>query len=528
MKILALLLFLQSPVLAQVADYPVKKIDSLFKNGHYLAGLKFNSEYLAETEYTKTCGSVPLALFKSAELSDMLKDRSQTYSYLHRALSKAKVCQNDSVEWLATRYLGGFFFHKLTRDSALYYLKKSYNMIQSKNRPREVSSVTGMLGEVLNQLFDNGEESIPYYKISLQNAEVSGDYKSLGYAYLRYGSFLAHHGNCDAGVPMVEKSFEIFSKNKDNEGLYWLRYSLSFAYATCNRTKEGYELLRKHINQLDSAYNIETARQTAYYQTLYETASKEKENLALTLQIETEARQSKNLIVFFSITFVLIVAIFILIYRQYSLNKKVELEKNLQTERERISRELHDNIGTKLSQVASTLDWMNNSTQPIAENEKKALLDNGLTTTKDAIHDLREAIWAMKKSDISFTDFADKLKTNLKHFSKHDRNVSITYQEKLNGTVLSPQEGLDLLRICQEAVSNALHHSQCDKIEILLESDSKQYNIVIADNGIGFDPQNQTREHYGLKNMQHRAEAIGAALKITTQPGKGTIVSVTK
>lgn len=528
MKIFALLLLLQTQVLAQVTNYPVKKVDSLFKAGNYLLGLKISSEYLTESEDTKTCGAIPLALFKSAELSDMLKDRSQTYVYLHRALTKAKACRNDSVEWLATRYLGGFYFNKLTRDSSLYYLKKSYDMIRSKDRPREISSVTGMLGEVLNQVYNKPDEAIPYYKLSLQQAEASGDYKSLGYAYLRYGSFLAHHGNCDAGVPMVEKSFKIFFENNDNEGLYWLRYSLSFAYATCNRTKEGYELLRNHIDQLDSVYSIETARQTAYYQTLYETATKEKENLALTLQVETETRQRKNLIVFFSITFVLIVAIFILIYRQYSLKKKVELEKNLQLERERISRELHDNIGTKLSQVASTLDWMNNSTQPINENEKKTLLDSGLTTTKDAIHDLREAIWAMKKSDLSFVDFADKLKTNLKHFAKPDKNIQITFQEKLNETVLSPQEGLELLRICQEAVSNAFTHSQCTKIEIQLESHSAQYCITIADNGIGFDLQRQRGEQYGLTNMQHRAKAIGALLKIMTNSGKGTTIQVSK
>ncbi len=522
------LLFLHASALAQVADYPIKKIDSLYKVGNYLTGLKINSEYLTRAENTKACGEIPLALFKSAELSDMLKDRSQAYMYLHRALTKAKACRDDSVEWLATRYLGGFYFGKLTRDSSLYYLKKSYDMIRSKDRPREISSVTGMLGELMNQIFDKPAEAIPYYKISLQNAEASGDYKSLGYAYLRYGSFLAHHGNCDAGVPMVEKSYEIFSKNKDNEGLYWLRYSLSFAYAICNRTKEGYELLRKHIDQLDSVYTIETARQTAYYQTLYETATKEKENIALTLQIETEARQRRNLILFFSITFILLVAIFILIYRQYSLKKKVELEKNLQLERERISRELHDNIGTKLSQVASTLDWVNSSSQPIDDSEKKTLLDSGLITTKDAIHDLREAIWAMKKSDLSFIDFADKLKTNLKHYAKHDRPVSISFQEKLNGTLLSPQEGLDLLRICQEAVSNAFNHSQCSNIEVELESEADRYNITITDDGIGFDLQNQRGEHYGLINMQHRAKAIGATLKIITQPGKGTMVSVIK
>jgi len=526
-SIILLLIALPMWSLGQQKAYPFATIDSLFKAGIYTDALKINSEYLTHTT-PSDCFSIPLALFKSGEIMDMLKNRPETYRYLHQSLTKAKLCKNDTVEWLATRYLGGFFFNKLTRDSSFYYLNKSYAMIRSKDRPREISSVTGMLGEIMNHLFNKPDEAIPYYKISLQNAEASGDYKSLGYAYLRYGSFLAHHGNCAEGTPMVEKSYALFSTNQDDEGLYWLRYSLSRVYAICNRAEEAYALLRKHTDQLDSVYSFETARQTAYYQTLYQTATKEKENLALTLQIETEARQRRNLILFFSITFVLLVAIFILIYRQYSLKKKVELEKNLQLERERISRELHDNIGTKLSQVASTLDWVNSSSLPLAENEKKTLLNSGLTTTKDAIHDLREAIWAMKKSNLSFIDFADKLKTNLRHFSKHDRTVSITFQEKLKGTLLSPHEGLNLLRICQEAVSNAFNHSQCSKIEVNLKSEADRYKITITDDGIGFDLQNQQGEHYGLINMQHRAQAIGATLKIITQPGKGTTVSVIK
>lgn len=522
-----LLICLITPTLvtAQRNHYPITAIDSLYKFGNYTEAFKINAQYLASREPTD-CGDVPLALYKSGEAMDMLRNKAEAYRYLHQALEKAKSCANDSVIWLATRYLGGFLFGNGSADSNLYYLHKAYDMIRNQDRYREISSVTGMLGETYNHREKEFDKALGFYKISLETAIKSNEYRAIGYANFRYGSFLAHHNNCAEGIPMIEQSYKIFNDQKDAEGIHWTTYGLSNAYRVCGRTDDAFKLLNLHINRQDSAFNTETARQTAEYQTLFQTTLKEKENLALTLQIETEARQHKNMFLFFSITFVLLFIIFVLSYRQYNLNKRVELEKKLQTERERISRELHDNIGTKLSQVASTLDWISTS-QPMAEVEKNQLLTNGLITTKDAIHDLRESIWALKKPAITFTEFADKLKSSLAHVSKPAKQT-ITFKEQLNGTTLNPEEALDLLRICQEAVNNSLKHSQCQQINISLFSEGEHYQVVIQDDGIGFETHKKSSEHYGLENMRYRANQMGATLAIESEPGKGTSIHISK
>lgn len=523
-----LLLWISLPVLAiaQRNDYPIATIDSLYKIGNYTEAFKINAQYLANIEPAE-CGDMPLALYKSGETMDMLKNRTESYRYFHQSLSKAKSCKNDSVIWLATRYLGGYFFGNGSADSTLFYLNKAYEMIKDKDRYREISSVTGMLGETYNHRMHEYEKAIGFYKISLESAVASAEYRAIGYANFRYGSFLAHHSNCEKGLPMMEEAYKIFFDQNDAEGIHWTTYGLGNAYRKCGQTEEAFKLLRLHMTRQDSVFNAETARQTAEYQTLYQTTLKEKENMALTLQIETEARQRKNMLLFFSITFVLLIIIFVLGYRQYNLKKKVELEKKMQAERERISRELHDNIGTKLSQVASTLDWVNSSSQPISEIEKKLLLGNGLVATKEVIHDLRESIWALKKPSITFTEFSDKLKGSLAHIAK-PASQSIIFNEQLNGTTLNPEEALDLLRICQEAINNSLKHSRCEKIEVSLNSDGSHYQIIIHDDGVGFDTAKQQTGHYGLDNMHFRAKQIGAQLEIDSVLDKGTFIRISK
>lgn len=524
--ILLFLISLPVSAIAQHHNYPIATIDSLYKIGNYTEAFKINADYLARIEPTD-CGDVPLALYKSGETMDMLRNKAEAYRYLHQALERAKSCANDSVIWLATRYLGGFLFGNGSADSNLYYLHKAYDMIRDQDCYREISSVTGMLGETYNHRKNEFEKAIGFYKISLETALKSNEYRAIGYANFRYGSFLAHHNNCAEGIPMIEQSYKIFNDQKDAEGIHWTTYGLSNAYRVCGRTDEAFKLLNLHIDRQDSAFNAETARQTAEYQTLFQTTLKEKENLALTLQIETETRQRKNMLLFFSITLVLLMIIFILGYRQYNLKKKVELDKKLQAERERISRELHDNIGTKLSQVASTLDWVNRSAQPIADTEKKLLLDNGLVATREVIHDLRASIWALKKPAITFTEFADKLKSSLSHVSK-PVSQSIIFHEQVNGSTLNPEEALDLLRICQEAVNNSLKHSQCRQINISLFSEGEHYQVVIQDDGIGFETHKHPSEHYGLENMQYRANQMGATLAIESEPGKGTSIHISK
>lgn len=78
------LTILSTPLWSQSIIYPIKKIDSLYKTGNYTMALKLNAEYLSQEESNNACGNVSLALYKAAEISHVLINRNEAYSFLHR------------------------------------------------------------------------------------------------------------------------------------------------------------------------------------------------------------------------------------------------------------------------------------------------------------------------------------------------------------------------------------------------------------------------------------------------------------
>ena len=87
-----------------------------------------------------------------------------------------------------------------------------------------------------------------------------------------------------------------------------------------------------------------------------------------------------------------------------------------------------------------------------------------------------------------------------------------------------------LLRIAQEAVTNALKHAGASKIRVKLHMEARKLYLRIVDNGRGFDQEDvfQSRGgHFGLIGMRERAERLGGELRLASQPGEGTEVEVT-
>jgi signal transduction histidine kinase len=91
---------------------------------------------------------------------------------------------------------------------------------------------------------------------------------------------------------------------------------------------------------------------------------------------------------------------------------------------------------------------------------------------------------------------------------------------------LHPDLGLNLLRIAQEAITNALRHAQAQTIQAQLSNGLQTLQLMIRDDGCGFDSQLPTRG-FGLSRMQQRAAQIGAAWHLVSQPGEGTTITVT-
>ncbi len=116
------------------------------------------------------------------------------------------------------------------------------------------------------------------------------------------------------------------------------------------------------------------------------------------------------------------------------------------------------------------------------------------------------------------------------HFSQlSDLPVQVDIAPSLADLCLSSEVELQLLRIVQEALTNARKHAHASKVAIRVANGGPTMEVIVSDDGQGFEPEQGRgagRPHFGLGTMRERAEAIGAEFGIDSQPGAGTQVRV--
>lgn len=200
-----------------------------------------------------------------------------------------------------------------------------------------------------------------------------------------------------------------------------------------------------------------------------------------------------------------------------------EQELKLKYEKDRISKDLHDNIGSQLTLLSKNLDRLK-------QQPEGGKIENLSEMTQNIMQDLRSMIWVINKEEITGEELEEKI-TNLlwKTVGQLEGvfyEVKVDFQKEIS---LTASQSLNLFRITQEALQNAIKYSKAQNIEIQIYSDTNgQLLLKIIDDGIGFDlPQAQHKKgHYGLKNMERRAEEIGGIFKVETEKGKGTKIEI--
>jgi signal transduction histidine kinase len=204
--------------------------------------------------------------------------------------------------------------------------------------------------------------------------------------------------------------------------------------------------------------------------------------------------------------------------------KKLELQQKIQQERERIARDLHDNVGSQLTYIIASLEDTAKSIDIKSRNKLEELSD----FARQTINQLRETIWAIHSPQITLESFESKIRDLVWNYTKNFQKPKMVMQIHLDQEkTLNSVQALNLYRIIQEALNNAFKHSQAKEIVIKLQTVHGYLKMEIYDDGKGFEKEKCIDEqHYGLKNMQSRAEEIGAHLDIQTAIHQGFKISL--
>jgi signal transduction histidine kinase len=185
--------------------------------------------------------------------------------------------------------------------------------------------------------------------------------------------------------------------------------------------------------------------------------------------------------------------------------QELALFEQLQKDKERIARDLHDHVGGQLSFLVHALDGI---TDEPAE-KRAALKRSMLASLRNVIAGLRETIWAIHDKSIAVTDFMDRLKMFTRHLFEHS-GVQIHFREDISpDRQLSPLPALNLYRMCQEIIQNAFKHAQATQLWVECTERDNLLFISIRDNGIGFDVKDTYPQGMGLQNIHTRAAEFG-------------------
>jgi signal transduction histidine kinase len=193
-------------------------------------------------------------------------------------------------------------------------------------------------------------------------------------------------------------------------------------------------------------------------------------------------------------------------------------------ERTRMAREIHDTLAQAFGGILMQLQAVTYfaPTQPA---KAKTHLLAAKALAQDGLAEARRSVWTLY---LETTEYEDPAQTITKFIEQTTFGQSIPIQLEIEGTPyrFHPDLGLNLLRITQEAIANALRHAHAQAIQIYLSYSPQMLQLTIRDDGCGFDPQLPARG-FGLSGMQQRAARIGATWHLVSQIGQGTTITVT-
>jgi len=219
---------------------------------------------------------------------------------------------------------------------------------------------------------------------------------------------------------------------------------------------------------------------------------------------------------FLGVLFLLIGFIFYTLYR-YRLNQVLKIEKL----RNKISLDLHDDIGSTLSSI-SILSEMALHQQK--ESETKKMLSEIKENSLSLMDRMDDIVWSINPHNDSLESLFLRIKTfAAKLFEAKEINYKIHIDDNIKHIQILMEYRQHIYLIMKEAINNLAKYSSCTEAEINVSFHSSQLNILIKDNGKGFDDHNSSFGN-GLNSMRKRAKEMNASLTILSKINMGTTI----
>ncbi|MBQ4821027.1 sensor histidine kinase [Aquimarina sp. MMG016] len=198
-------------------------------------------------------------------------------------------------------------------------------------------------------------------------------------------------------------------------------------------------------------------------------------------------------------------------------NSKIEIQEQTL---KHVSWELHDNIGQLLSTAVMQINILSTS----IDDKTSESLQDVRSLVGDSLQEIRNLSKTLNHEVIENIGLEKSINVELTRFEK--LNFLKTKLEVTGETVyINPKDEIIIYRIIQEFFSNTIKHAEASNLFVNLDYKDQYLNIVIKDDGLGYD-MDSVQANSGLLNMKSRAALVNATLDVETAPGKGVLLKL--
>jgi len=201
----------------------------------------------------------------------------------------------------------------------------------------------------------------------------------------------------------------------------------------------------------------------------------------------------------------------------------------LQRVRDRIARDLHDDIGSTLGSISFYSEALKRKLGSSEDAMAQQVAEKIGSSSRDMIDQMSDIVWSVDPKN----DDAGALITRLRAFASDllaAKNIPLHFHAdaRLTDRKLTAEQRRNIFLICKEVLHNTVKYADARSVTITLKSTGRALELLIADDVKGFDPENtDSYNGNGLPNMRVRAEAIGAVFTVESSPGNGTRALIT-
>ncbi|MGE0560258.1 MAG: histidine kinase [Flavobacteriales bacterium] len=426
-------------------------------------------------------------------------------------------------------------------DSAIFYYNKALGLKINQNDSIGIPFALGHLSGayLIKKDFVTSKK---YLDESYAIRKKRNDTYGVAECLVLYADFYYAQNNYKEAASWF---FDCYKMAIENNYIHLAQYAaefLSVCHEKLGNTSEAISYLKIQQGLKDSLLNERTNKAIAELEIQFDTEKKEKQIIEQKVKLTEQELKNKvrtnQLVILVAVLLLVMVAGFF-IYKQQKLRQqklieenrlkdqlaKIKIQNELQEERLRISRDLHDNIGSQLTFIISSVDNMKYLFKNTDEKLNTKLVDIS-TFTRITIAELRDTIWALNKDDITFDDLKSRLYNYIEQAKSAQEKIIFNFENLLtNNYSLNAVQGVNLYRIVQEAVNNAMKYSIASNITLKITETNTEIILEVVDNGIGFEI-DKIGTGNGLHNMKNRADKINTIISIDSKPEIGTKISV--